>query len=158
MEKRRLNPWFVSGLVEGEGCFSVSFTLREKLKLGIEVRPSFSISLNKRDLDLLKQVKGFFGCGAIRYSKSDRTYKYESRAVGDLVTNINPHFQKYPLQGQKTEDWKIFSKLCKEIQANLHLSQKHLPAIIEAAYRMNPSGKRVHDKRTLLKILDEIKV
>ena len=51
-----LNPWFVSGLIEGEGCFSVSFTLRKRLRVGIETRPSFSISLNQRDLNLLKQI------------------------------------------------------------------------------------------------------
>lgn len=158
MEKRRLQPWFVTGLVEGEGCFSVSFTLRKKLNLGIEARPSFSLSLNERDLDLLKQVHEFFGCGAIRYSKSDRTYKYEVRSVSDLVKEVNPHFRKHPLQGQKAKDWTLFSKLCEQIHANLHLSSKHLPTIIEAAYQMNPSGKRRHDKRTLLKMLDETKV
>ena len=73
MENRsEIDPWFVTGLVEGEGCFTVSFSFRKKLKVGIETRPSFSISLNKRDLDLLKQVHDYFVCGAIRYSKSDR--------------------------------------------------------------------------------------
>ena len=75
MEKKNgseMDPWFVSGLVEGEGCFTVSFSFRKKLKVGIETRPSFSISLNSRDLDLLKRVPEFFDCGAIRYSKSDR--------------------------------------------------------------------------------------
>lgn len=158
MEKRRLSPWFVTGLVEGEGCFSISFSLRRKLKLGIEVRPSFSLSLNERDLELLKEVHAFFDCGAIRYSKNDRTYKYEARSVEDLVKEINPHFHGHPLQGAKAKDWKIFEKLCKEIHANLHLSRKHLPRIIEDAYRMNPSGTRRHDKQTLLRMLDEIKV
>ena len=55
-----LEPWFITGLIEGEGCFSVSFSLRKRLRTGIETRPSFSISLNKRDLNLVKQVHNFF--------------------------------------------------------------------------------------------------
>ena len=97
----RLHPWYVTGLIEGEGCFSVSFNLRKRLRIGIETRPSFSISLGKRDLDLLKKMRDYFGCGGIRYSKADRTYKYEVRAVSDLVKKIIAHFEKYPLCGAK---------------------------------------------------------
>ena len=154
----QLTPWFVTGLVEGEGCFSVSFTLRKKLKLGIETRPSFSISLNERDLPLIKQIHNFFGCGAVRYSKSDRTYKYEVRSVGDLVTIILPHFEQFSLKGEKKQDCQLFVEICRCVRANLHRSKTHLPEIIEKAYRMNPSGKRKHDKVYLLRMLDKIKV
>ena len=154
----QLTPWFVTGLVEGEGCFSVSFTLRKKLKLGIETRPSFSISLNQRDLPLIKQIHEYFGCGAVRYSKSDRTYKYEVRSVADLVTVILPHFEKFSLQGEKRKDCQLFAEICRCVRANFHRSNRHLPEIIEKAYRMNPSGKRKHDKAFLLRMLDKIKV
>jgi hypothetical protein len=159
MEKGpQLNPWFVTGLVEGEGCFSVSFSFRKKLKVGIETRPSFSIWLNQRDLDLLKQVHRYFGCGAIRYSKSDRTYKYESRSISDLTRRIVPHFERYPLVGAKRKDFEIFADVCKKAKANLHLNGDVLRTIVEMAYEMNPSGKRRHSKRDLLKELDELKV
>ena len=58
-----LDPWFVSGLTEGEGCLCVSFAIRHKLRLGLEVRPSFSLSLNERDLGLLMDLQAFFACG-----------------------------------------------------------------------------------------------
>jgi hypothetical protein len=150
-----LHPWFVSGLVAGEGRFSVSFTLHKRLNVGIETRPSFSISLNRRDLALIQQVQAFFQCGAIRYSKSDRTYKYEVRSVHDLVAKVLPHFQQYPLQGTKSEDFQKFSEICQGIRANHHLSKKYLPELIEKAYTMNPSGKRKHEKGDLLRVLDE---
>ena len=159
MEKGpEMNPWFVSGLVDGEGCFSVSFSFRKKLKVGIETRPSFSISLNRRDLDLLKQIHAFFGCGAIRYSKSDRTYKYESRSISDLTRRIVPHFERYPLVGSKSKDFLIFADVCRKANANQHLNRDVLREIIEMAYEMNPSGKRRHKKKDLLRELDELKV
>ncbi|MBU1956035.1 MAG: LAGLIDADG family homing endonuclease, partial [Candidatus Margulisbacteria bacterium] len=55
------NPWYITGLCDGEGCFSVSFNLRSKLKTGIEVRPSFSVSLNKRDLEIIQDLEKYFG-------------------------------------------------------------------------------------------------
>lgn len=151
----QLQPWFVTGLVEGEGNFHVSFTLHKRLKVGIETRPSFSISLNHRNLALMKRVHQFFQGGTLRYSKSDRTYQYEVRSVHDLITKILPHFEQYPLQGAKSEDFKKFSEICKSVHANHHLSRKYLPEIIEKAYAMNPSGKRKHDKSDLLKMLGE---
>ena len=154
----RLHPWYVTGLIEGEGCFSVSFNLRKRLRIGIETRPSFSISLGKRDLDLLKIMSDYFGCGGIRYSKADRTYKYEVRAVSDLVKKIIAHFEKYPLCGAKKGDFEKFAQICKMVHANKHLSRKYLPIIIKLAYEMNPSGKRKYTKEELLRVLGEVKV
>ena len=154
----QLDPWYITGLVEGEGCFSVSFNLRQKLKIGIETRPSFSISLGKRDLVLLKLIRNYFRCGGIRYSRADRTYKYEVRSVVDLVKKIVVHFERYPLCGAKKEDFGKFAQICKMVRANLHLSRKYLPKIIELAYEMNPSGKRKYTKEKLLRVLGEVKV
>jgi hypothetical protein len=152
-----LDPWYVTGLVEGEGCFCVNFTLRKKLKVGIETRPSFSISLNKRDLELIKKIREFFKVGGIRFSRKDRVYKYEVRNVKILCEVIIPHFEKYPLQGAKREDFEKFKKICKMVRANLHLSPKFLPEIIEIAYSMNFSGGRKHTKDYLLQVLGGMK-
>jgi hypothetical protein len=36
---------------------------------------SFALSLNEKDLELLRDLQTFFGCGWIRRSKADRTLK-----------------------------------------------------------------------------------
>ena len=154
----KLEPWFVTGLVDGEGSFSVSFSFRKKLRIGIETRPSFSISLNRRDLELIKSLHGFFGCGAVRFSKSDRTYKFEVRSISDLVKRVIPHFERYPLVGAKKNDFKHFKKICRMVKANLHLNRNGITEIIALAYEMNPSGKRKHRKEELLRELDKMKV
>ncbi len=151
----QLNPWFITGLVDGEGCFSVSFTMREKLNIGIETRPSFAVSLNKRDLALIKQLHAFFQCGSVRFCRSDQTYKFEVRSIDDLMKKIIPHFKRYPLQGNKSEHFTRFEKICFKVHANLHRSKKHLCEIIEMAYEMNPSGKRKHGKADLLKTINK---
>ena len=155
---QRLHPWYVTGLVEGEGTFSVSFNKRRKLTVGIETRPSFSVTLHKRDLSLLKALRAFFGCGAIRYSRSDGTYKYEVRSVPDLVKRILPHFEKYPLAGAKGDDFRKFAEIVRLVHAKHHLNRQHLRHIIELAYSMNPSGRRKYEKDDLLRLLGEMKV
>ena len=148
-----MNPYYVSGLVEGEGCFAVSFSMRQKLKLKIETRPSFSLSLNRRDLELLKSLREYFKCGAIRFSANDNTYKFEVRAVKDLVKKIIPHFEKFPLRGKKKEDFDKFKEICIYVYQNKHRSVFWLKRIIELAYAMNKSGKRRYKKEALLRIL-----
>lgn len=153
-----IHPWFITGLIEGEGCFSISFSLRKKIKLGIEVRPSFSISLNRRDLELIKTVHQYFCCGAVRYSRNDNTYKYETRSINDLIQFIIPHFQQYSLQGSKRQDFLIFTEICYLIRANKHRNKQYLYEIINKAYEMNPAGKRKYHQQDLLRKLDEIMV
>jgi hypothetical protein len=69
-----------------------------------------------------------------------------------------PHFEKYPLQGSKARDFEAFKEICAMMKANLHLSPKHMPRIIELAYSMNPSGKRKYSKDFLLQVLGGEKV
>ncbi len=146
--------WYLTGFVDGEGCFSVSFNKRHKLKTGIEVRPSFSIGQNKRSLPVLERAKSYFGCGAIRFSRYDQTYKYEIRSIGEIRKCIIPHFKKYPLQTSKLNDFATFSWICDEIAASRHLNRDNLAAIIDRAYTMNESGKRKYTKAELLKIIE----
>ncbi len=149
---------YISGFADGEGCFSVSFNLRAKLKTGIEVRPSFSIGQNKRSLKLLQEIQQFFGCGSIRFSSRDNCYKYESRDISELMRKIIPHFEKFPLQSDKVKDFNIFRDICKEISTAKHLNPGHLKQIIHLAYQTNGSGKRKYKEAELLRVLDKMKI
>lgn len=146
--------WYITGFVDGEGCFSVSFNKRSKFKTGVEVRPSFALGQNKRNLSVLKDIQDYFGCGSIRFSKYDQLYKYEVRSIKDLRNRIVPHFKKYPLQTTKQNDFLIFEWVCKSIAAMEHLNSAKLAEIINKAYTMNESGKRKYTKDELLKIIE----
>ena len=151
-ERVPLDPWFVSGLTEGEGCFCVSFAIRPKLRTGLEVRPSFSLSLNEKDLELLRDLQTFFGCGWIRESKTDRTFKYEARAVHDVLDPIIPHFERHPLRGNKASSFGVFRDVCRMIEQGDHLRRDGLRKIIDIAYEMN-LGKRRMTRDDLLRAL-----
>lgn len=145
---------YITGFTDGEGTFSVSFNRRTKLKTGIEVRPSFSLSQHQRNVQILERIKEYFGCGAIRYSKRDKCYKYEVRAINDLIEHIIPHFQQYPLHTTKRADFERFAAICQSVASNKHLNRGSLSVIINDAYRMNESGIRRYHKDELLQLLE----
>jgi LAGLIDADG endonuclease len=151
-----LDPWYVTGLTEGEGCFCISFSLRSRLRARLEVRPSFSLSLNEKDRRLLEDLQAFFGCGWIRQSRSDRTYKYEARSIADLLTRVLPHFECFPLAGSKARSFHGFSLVCRMIGQGDHLERDGLRDILRIAYEMN-LGKRRHSQAALLRELGEVK-
>ena len=144
---------YITGFADGEGSFSVSFNSRSKLRTGLEIRPSFAIAQNVASLEALQKIRGYFGCGNIRYSAGDNTYKYEVRSIDDLTKIIIPHFIKFPLQTAKSKDFENFKVICEMMTKNHHRQPDCLNRIIDLAVSMNPSGKRKYNKEQLLQFV-----
>jgi intein-encoded DNA endonuclease-like protein len=153
LNKKRNIHEYISGYVDGEGCFSVSFSKREKFLVGFETKPSFSVSQNEDRAQILFLIQKEFKCGFIRRDFSDKTLKYEIRSLEDLINKIIPHFEKYPLLSFKQKDFKFFKQICFMMQKDLHRNKKGLQKIIDLAFKMNPSGKRKYIKEEILKAL-----
>ena len=83
---------YISGYVDGEGCFTVSISPRAKLAVGWEVRPSLSVSQNGDRAEVLQLIQAHFGCGSIRPDRSDKTLKWETRRLEDMLGRVIPHF------------------------------------------------------------------
>src|SRR6185437_4038246 len=89
-------PSYISGYVDGEGCFTVSISPRPTLRVGWEVRPSLSVSQNGDRSEVLLAIQEYFGCGSLRPDRSDLTVKWETRRLANLLTVVIPHFRAYP--------------------------------------------------------------
>lgn len=135
-------PSYISGYVDGEGCFTVSFSPRPALRVGWEVRPSFSVSQNADRSEVLTLMQRHFGCGTIRPDRSDRTLKFEVRSIDDLVTRIVPHFDAFPLLSGKAKDFQRFAQVCKLVRAGAHLTVPGFRQVVDLALGMNVSGRR----------------
>lgn len=144
---------YISGYVDGEGCFSISFSKRDKFLVGFETKPSFSVSQNENRAQILFLIQKIFKCGFIRRDYSDKTLKYEVRSLDDLINKVIPHFEKYPLLSKKQKDFKSFKQVCILMQRNLHRDKKGLQRIMNLAFEMNPSGKRKYMKAEMQKAL-----
>lgn len=115
--------WFVSGLVDAEGSFGVNVVRKESSKIGYSVLIYFEIALNKKDKQLLETTKQVLGIEKdLYYNKSDDTLKLKdsfslrSTNLDELINNVIPHFNKYPLFTQKKVDYLLMSKVLKIVQ------------------------------------------
>ena len=141
---------YISGFVDGEGCFCISFTPSQRHRFGWEVRPSFSVSQNSDRAELLVQIQDSWECGSIRPDRSDNTLKFEVRKIEDLVEKVLPHFQKFPLLSSKRFDVEKFDQVCRMVSAKQHLELEGFKKIVQVAMSMNSSGKRRYTEDELL--------
>ncbi len=141
---------YISGYVDGEGCFTVSISPRAKLRAGWEVRPSFSVSQNGDRAEVLYALQAYFGCGSIRPDRSDKTLKWETRRLEDILERVVPHFERWPLMSGKQHDFERFASVCRLMATGEHRSRSGLIRIVELAGNMNPSGKRRYDAAAIL--------
>ena len=146
-------PSYISGFIDGEGCFCVSFHPSRRHRFGWEVRPSFSVSQNADRGELLYVMQRRWNCGFIRPDRSDRTIKYEVREVSSLVEHVLPHFRDFPLVSSKQNDVVRFDRICQLMFLRRHLCLDGLEQIVLLAIEMNPSGKRKYSGSDILKSL-----
>ena len=150
-------PSYISGYVDGEGCFTISIAPRPTLRVGWEVRPSLSVSQNGDRDQVLLMIQRYFGCGTLRPDRSDLTMKWEVRNLTLLVSRVVPHFEAYPLLSGKQRDVELFTAVCERMVKGEHLDPVGLAAIVRLVGEMNPSGVRRYSPATILASLVEMK-
>ena len=146
-------PSYISGYVDGEGCFTVSISPRPTLSVRWEVRPSISVSQNGDRSQVLLDIQRYFGCGTLRPDRSDRTLKWEVRSLVLLRSRIVPHFRRYPMLSGKHKDFELFADICERMSRGEHRTVWGLQEIVRLAGRMNPSGKRGYRPESILEDL-----
>ena len=133
---------YLSGFADGEGCFCVSFNKSARHRFGWDIRPSFSVSQNSDRAQVLGLYLKTWQCGTIRPDRSDKTLKFEVRAVGDLTSKVIPHFRKYPLLSQKQKDFEIFAVIVRMLFSKEHLNKAGFYKIVRLREELNSSGRK----------------
>ena len=133
---------YLTGYVDGEGCFCVSVNRSRRHRFGWEIRPSFSVSQNRDRAEVLRIFQQQFQCGTIRPDRSDHTLKYEVRSVRDLRERVIPHFQRYPLLSSKRDVYQAFAHVCALMAQGAHLNLTGLQTILQLASGINAGKKK----------------
>ena len=146
-QQERLNPYWLVGFTDGEGCFSISIFKNKTLKSGFQVFPEFVLTQGAKSLETLKKVQNFFGCGRIYENKRydnhrESLYRYCVRNKTDLIEKICPFFNKYTLQTAKRSDFELFKQVLEIIKNGEHLTDKGFMKIQEIASQMNRQKPR----------------
>ena len=128
----KLNSYYLVGLVDGEGCFSITIN---KHRAKLEVRLIFEIELREDDKEILEHVKETLGCGNIyhltyeRYQKWKPHFKYKVSNFHDIYTRIIPFFRRYPLQAKKKYSFEKFCAVAEIIKRKEHLSREGIETV-----------------------------
>lgn len=104
--KIKLNPYWVTGFVDGDGSFTTVLS-REFKRLTL----SFEISLHSKDVAILHKIKDFFCCGNVTTRLNLNRSTFRVTDLSDINTVIIPHFKMYPLYTQKQLDFALWEKI-----------------------------------------------
>ena len=146
-EPSKLDPNYIVGFVDGEGCFCVSISKSKTAKRRIEVRPEFEIELRADDLPILERIQHTLGCGRIYHLNYERYgwsphVKYKVSSNKELKDKIVPFFEEHPLQAVKAKNFKIFAKVVIMVSKKQHLDYGGFEKILKLRDKMRQTNKK----------------
>jgi hypothetical protein len=136
--------YYVTGFVDGEGCFLINIHTRSDVKLGYNVNlmfkpsracpvrawpPQGKLKLHSRDKVLLENIRNYFGQVGNITTRKDGYIEYIVSSKKDLEVIIN-HFDSYPLITQKWSDFILFKQVFELMQRREHLTIEGLNKIL----------------------------
>ena len=136
-----LDAQWITGFVDGEGCFHVGINSHKEMTIGFQVLPEFTVVQHKRDVQLLYALKSYFGCGVVRSNHGDRM-AYRVRSIQHLLEIIIPFFIKNPLQSKKRSDFEKFRDVLNWMKSGDHLTADGIEKIRQKAAQMNRGQTR----------------
>ncbi len=119
----QLQNYWISGFVDGEGCFSFSIFRNKGMSSGFQIQGEFTVVQHKKSIQVLYALKEHFGCGVVAVNHGDRSH-YRVKNNKHLLQFIIPFFEKYPLCTTKKFELYIFKELCENIRDKKHLNPK----------------------------------
>ena len=136
-----LDPHWVVGFVDGEGCFHIGINPHAEMKAGHQVLPEFTVVQHERDAQVLHGLKAFFGCGVVRVNHGSRL-AYRVRSLEHLRERIVPFFLSHPLKTKKNVDFLKFRDVLLLMERGEHLTPQGVEKIRSIAAVMNRGQPR----------------
>lgn len=134
------SPSWLSGFVDGEGCFYIK--TKKKNNTVIQITPTFSISQHSRDFYLMNIIKDYLGCGILEKVKTrPNSVNFVVYKNSDISKIIIPLFKENIVLGVKSLDFFDFCKVNNLIEKKLHLTPEGISEIIRIKKGMNSKRK-----------------
>lgn len=131
-----LEPQWIVGFVDGEGCFFVGINTNSTLTQKKQVLPEFVVVQHKRDVATLHALKEYFQCGVVRVNHGDRMC-FRVRGHANLMRFIIPFFEKHKLKTKKRIDFEKFRDVVLLMDEKKHLTAAGIVEIEKIRNQMN---------------------
>jgi hypothetical protein len=130
---------FLSGFALGEGSFMIVCRKRGDYRRSFKLSVAFNVSQHDRaPLDLFRQT---LGCGTLRKAGNGGWY-WEVNRLLDLAGRVVPFFDRFPIVGQKAEDFRLWRRAVMLLLPAGGLSDQDYHQVLALRERMNRGGKR----------------
>jgi LAGLIDADG DNA endonuclease family protein len=139
-----LDPRWVVGFVDGEGCFSVSIHRNGFVKStgGWQLHPVFHVYQHERYRAVLEGLVHVFGCGRVRAKgPNSSVWTFAVDSLVRLDACVLPFFERHPLV-VKHDDFGIFATIVRAMLRKEHLTREGFERLVRLAYAMNFAGKQ----------------
>ena len=137
INKSPLTLDFISGLIDGDGSFNVTFQIKPYRR----VRVNFTVVQETSCKKLLHELKSYFSCGAV-YDLPSSASRFQVENIDLMLNNIKPVLDKIKLNTHKAKNYDIAIKVCEIIRTKGYKTNDVLKEIVELAYDSNKYGKR----------------
>nr|AMX22313.1 LAGLIDADG endonuclease [Cryphonectria parasitica] len=132
-----LTPWWVTGIIDSEGNFSI-VTQKTSAKSGYKISLTLKVTQKEHSKGILLALQKYFGCGNIYIdNKKENAYKFSVSKIEDILYKIIPHLDKYPLVTSKNLDYADFRRIALLMKDKLHLNSEVIDEILLIKNNMN---------------------
>lgn len=130
---------WLTGFVDGEGCFMVSIINNPTMEVGYQVQLEFVITQHERDVQLLHAIRKYWQCGLVRRNrgKDSQIWVYRVRDFQSIGEKILPFFEKNGLLTTKKYNFQNFRKAYNLVASKSHLTKEGLEEIKKIKEKMN---------------------
>ena len=139
-----LDPRWVAGFVDGEGCFSVSVHRNANARStgGWQLHPVFHVYQHQRYRAVLEALASVFGCGRLRpKGPNSSVWTFAVDGLVDQEEHVVPFFESHPLV-VKADDFHAYSVIVRSMRRKEHLAAGGFERLLRIAYGMNLAGKQ----------------
>jgi len=155
-QERLIKIGWVTGFVDGEGCFSIGFVrqpdrqeptrIRKGYRTGYQVSHEFAVTQGAKSIESLHLLREFFGVGQVlinrRYDNhKEHLHRYVVRRRDDLLHVIIPFFRRHKMQTAKQQDFEKFAQCAEWMSQDFHLTREgiiHIAKLVQTMNRQKP--------------------
>ena len=142
---QQLDPSWIVGFVDGEGCFNVSIRrnpVNARRTGGWQLTAVFQVYQHEREHRLLERFRAHFGCGSLYHKgPNSSVMTYSVTKLEDLERRVIPFFEQHRLL-VKDDDFQTFAEIVRSMRRKEHLHPDGFDNLVRLAYSMNAHGKQ----------------
>jgi hypothetical protein len=147
--------YYLIGVVDSEGCFTVAIKRVPTAKMGYTLDPLFKVVQHKKNRIILDLLKQELQCGRIFVKPGQPDlleYQIDNRKL--LVDLVIKFFDENQLLAKK-DDYTLFKEIVYALERKEHLHRGGFIALLDKIYQMNLAGKQ--RKRSKAEIIETMR-